>query len=116
MAYSEVLAKRIRKILIPKNLQVEEKKMMGGLTFMVDEKMCVGVVRDDLMVRIAPEEYEFALQKTGCRPMDFTGRPMPGFVFVNHDGISTDQDLENWLNLALEFNPRAKKSKSARKK
>ena len=74
---------QLTQILIKQSLPVEEKKMMGGLTFMVDEKMCVGIVKDDLMARIAPEEYEFALKKPGSRPMDFTGRPMPGFIFVS---------------------------------
>jgi TfoX/Sxy family transcriptional regulator of competence genes len=114
MAYSEELTQRVRQILMMQNHPVEEKKMMGGLTFMVNDKMCVGVINDDLMARIAPEEYESALQKPGCRPMDFTGRPMKGFVFIDYAHIASDSDLKYWINLALDFNPLAKKSKSSR--
>jgi TfoX/Sxy family transcriptional regulator of competence genes len=107
MAYNEKLAKRIRETLAGKR-KVEEKKMMGGLTFMVNNKMCVGISGDDLMARIEPEIYESALKRKGCREMTFTGRPMRGFVFVNPDGIKTKKDLEYWLNLALEYNKNAK--------
>jgi TfoX/Sxy family transcriptional regulator of competence genes len=114
LAYNEELAQRIRQILRKQSLPVEEKKMMGGLTFMVDEKMCVGIIKDDLMARISPDEYESVLQKKGCRPMDFTGRPMIGYVFVDQDVISSDQQLNSWVQLALDFNPYAKKSKSSK--
>ena len=70
MAYNEILAERVRQILASTDLQVEEKKMMGGLTFMVNGKMCVGISKDDLMARIAPEEYENALLKNVCRQTD----------------------------------------------
>ena len=86
--------------------------MMGGLCFMVDGKMCVGVEKSRLMARIDPAAYEGALNKKGCVPMDFTGRPMCGFVFVNPDGLMAEAELEVWLNLALEFNPKAKSSKT----
>ena len=116
MAYNETLAGRIRQILNLQKLLVEEKKMMGGLTFMVNRKMCVGIVKDDLMARIAPEEYESALSQKGCRPMDFTGRPMKGFVFITAEGIKTAKGLEYWVKLALDFNDRAKISKRRKKK
>ena len=87
---------------------------MGGLTFMVNGKMCVGVVRDDLMVRLAPEVYEAALERPGCREMDFTGKPMRGFVFVGPEGLRTEEQLEYWLELALTFNNAAKASKKRR--
>ncbi|UCF63655.1 MAG: TfoX/Sxy family protein [bacterium] len=111
MAYNEILADRVRELLSGKNLPVEEKKMMGGLTFMVNEKMCVGILRDDLMARIAPEEYQKALSKNGCREMDFTGRPMKGFVFIDPRGTKEPEDLKFWINLALAYNDRAKASK-----
>ena len=111
MAYNEILAQRVRQLLTGKNLPVEEKKMMGGLTFMVKGKMCVGILNDDLMARIAPEEYSTALQKKGCREMDFTGRPMKGFVFVSPEGTKNKQDLTDWIQLALAYNERAKSSK-----
>jgi hypothetical protein len=85
MAYNEKLAERIRDEFSGVR-KVEEKKMMGGLTFMVNGKMCVGIVNDDLMARIDPEKYEAALAKKGCREMYFTGRPMKGFVFVSPEG------------------------------
>ena len=110
MAYSEKLANSVRELLQNKR-SVTEKKMMGGITFMVNDKMCVGILNDDLMVRIDPAVYEQALERKGCREMDFTGRPMKGFVFVGPDGTKLKNDLEYWINLALEFNKKAKSSK-----
>lgn len=81
--------------------------MFGGLCFMVNDKMYVGVVKDELMARIHPEVYEKALQKEGCSEMNFTGRPMKGFVFVSQEATDLDTDLEYWLQLALDFNPQA---------
>lgn len=106
MAYNEDLADRIREELSTIR-RVEEKKMMGGLTFMVNDKMCVGVLNDDLMVRIDPNEYEMSLQRKGCRAMDFTGRPMKGFVFVNNEGTKSSKDLSYWVAAALAFNKKA---------
>jgi TfoX/Sxy family transcriptional regulator of competence genes len=110
MAYDETLAKRVRKTL-PRSPHVEEKKMMGGLTFMVNGKMCVGVLKDELMVRLDPVVYDVALKRKGCRPMDFTGKPMKGFVFVSPKGMSNEKDLDYWIDLALDFNKKAKASK-----
>ena len=106
MAYNEHLAMRVREFLSTKK-KVEEKKMMGGLTFMLNDKMCVGIMKDDLMVRIAPEVYESALEKRGCHIMDFTGRPLKGFVLVSPEGTKSKRDFEYWVNLALDFNKRA---------
>lgn len=111
MAYDEHLADRIKKVFREKKVLFEEKKMMGGLCFMVDGKMCVGVDKDKLMARIDPGIYPKALKKRGCREMDFTGRPMKGFVFVEPEGIDMDADLEYWVQLSLEYNPKAKASK-----
>ncbi len=110
MAYSEKLADRVRKTLVHRKA-VEEKKMMGGLTFMVNGKMCVGVSKDELMVRLDPEVYEVALKKKGCREMNFTGKPMKGFVFVSPKGTSNKKDLSYWVDLALDFNKKAKVNK-----
>jgi len=85
--------------------------MMGGLTFMVNNKMCLGILGDNLMARIDPEVYDSTLEKKGCREMDFTGRPMKGFVFVGPEGTKLKKDLEYWINLALDFNKKAKSSK-----
>lgn len=114
MAYDETLADRIRETLILQPI-VEEKKMMGGLCFMVNDKMCVGVLKDELMVRINPDNYEVALQKRGCHEMDFTGKVMRGFVLVSPEGMSSKADLEHWVNWALEYNPKAKSSKKSLK-
>jgi TfoX/Sxy family transcriptional regulator of competence genes len=115
MAYNEGLAQRVREALVSQP-KVEEKKMMGGLTFMVNGKMCVGIVRDDLMARIAPDVYETALTKKGCREMDFTGKPMKGFVFISPEGTNRKADLDYWIGLTLDFNKRAKASKKRKKK
>jgi hypothetical protein len=74
-------------------------------------KMCVGVMKDDLMARISPEVYEESLEKPGCRQMKFTGRPLKNFVFVDEEGTQTKKGLDYWLSLALDFNKIAKASK-----
>lgn len=111
MAYNEFLADRVRLVLKENNAVFREMKMMGGMAFMVDDKMCVGIIKDDLMARIAPEDYNAALSREGCKEMNFTGRPMKGFVFVSPEGTDMDADLAYWVRLALDFNPRAKSSK-----
>lgn len=111
MAYNEFLGERIGIALKRKGVSFEEKKMMGGLAMMVNEKMCVGVIKNNLMARIDPDIYETALSRDACKPMDFTGKRMKGYVFVEPEGIDQEEDLEYWLELALEFNPRAKSSK-----
>lgn len=115
MAYSEQLADRIRLVLKSKNVLSREQKMMGGLSFLVNEKMCIGVVKDNLMARIDPEFYDQSLTKNGCRKMEFTGREMKGFVFVEPLGIDMEEDLEYWIQRCLEFNPKAKSSKKGKK-
>ena len=114
MAYDEILANRVREILSPLR-KVEEKKMMGGLTFMVNDKMCVGILKDNLMVRIDPDIYEKVLEREDCREMDFTGRPMRGFVLIDPKGTNTKKDLNYWLGLALEYNKKARPSKRKKK-
>lgn len=116
MAFSELLADRIRQVFREKKVAFIEKKMMGGLCFMVDSKMCVGIVKDELMARIGTDVYEDALQKEGVKEMNFTGRTMKGYVFVEPEAIDLDDDLEYWLQLALDFNPLAKASKKKKKR
>lgn len=110
MAYNEKLANRIRERLaeLP---NIEEKEMMGGLTFMYNDKMCVGIILDELMCRIDPALHEAVIEKTGCRTMDFTKRPMKGYVMVDETGMKTKKEFEYWINLCLEFNKNAKSSK-----
>jgi TfoX/Sxy family transcriptional regulator of competence genes len=110
MSYNEKLANRIRETLV-ETKKVKEKEMMGGLTFMVNDKMCIGIIKDEMMCRIDPELQEEALEKNGCRIMDFTGRPMKGYVMVEDSGMKTKKEFEFWINLCLDFNKRAKSSK-----
>jgi TfoX/Sxy family transcriptional regulator of competence genes len=111
MAYNEKLADRTREIISRTHKNVEEKKMFGGLCFMVNDKMCVGVEQERLMVRLDPEKYDEVMEKEGCKPMDFTGKVMKGYVFVDADALETKKELEYWIGLALEFNKKAKSSK-----
>ena len=110
MAYNEKLANRIREKLssLP---NIEEREMMGGLTFMYNGKMCVGIIKDELMCRIDPALHEMAIEKTGCRTMDFTKRPMKGYVMVDESGMKSKKDFDYWIGLALDFNKKAKASK-----
>ena len=115
MPYNERLAERVRSVLEKRKMAFAEKRMMGGLCFLVDDKMCVGVEKDRLMVRMDPDGYEAALKRKGAAPMDFTGRPMRGFVFVSPDGTRSISALDHWVGLAIEYNPRAKSSKKREK-
>lgn len=110
MAYNIKLAQQIRQSLSTLN-KVQEKEMMGGLTFMVNDKMCIGIIKDEMMCRIDPELQETALEKAGCRIMDFTGRPMKGYVMVNERGMKTKKEFEYWIKLCLDYNTRARSSK-----
>ena len=110
MAYNEQLAARIRESLshLP---EVEEKTMMGGLVFMVNDKMCVGIIKDEMMCRIDRGFHEKAVEMVGCRTMDFTKRPMIGYVLIDESGMKTKEKFDFWINLALDFNKIAKSSK-----
>jgi TfoX/Sxy family transcriptional regulator of competence genes len=103
MAYSERLASRVREILLEEG-DVDERKMFGGLAFMVGGHMCCGIIGEELMLRLGPDRAETALQEPHVRPMDFTGRPMKGYVYVAAGGIRTEGNLRRWLTLAREFN------------
>jgi len=116
MAYDENLADRIRNVFNERRIHFEEKKMMGGWCLLVDDKMCIGVVKNSLMARIDPEIHAETLTRPGCREMDFTGRPMKGFVFVDPEAVDLDQDLEDWVQMCLDFNPKARASKKKKKK
>lgn len=102
MSYDEKLADRIRRALGPRD-DVEERKMFGGLAFLRSGRMFCGISKDDLMVRVGPERYQAALEKPHVRPMDFTGRPMKGYVYVAPDGRRTDAALRAWVNLSASF-------------
>jgi TfoX/Sxy family transcriptional regulator of competence genes len=102
MAYDEGLAERVRPLLAHRD-DVREQKMFGGIAFMVGDKMCVGITNNDLMVRLSASDYEVALKRPHARPMDFTGRPMRGFVYVAPEGIKNKRQLQAWIDLALAY-------------
>lgn len=122
MAYDELIADRIRQVFQEKKVSYFEKKMFAGLCFMVDDKMCCGIHFDKkketdlLMARIGEEASVSEMERLGCHPMDFTGRPMKGYVFVTPDGFDTDDDLAHWIQLCVDFNPFAKASKKKKKR
>lgn len=115
MAYNEKLADRVREIISITHKKVEEKKMFSGLCFMVNDKMCVGVHHDQIMVRLNPDIFEEVINKEGCVPMEMTGRIMKGFVFVDEAVLKTKKQLDYWVQLALEYNKFAKPSKKKKK-
>ena len=102
MAYNLELAGRVRRQLagLP---GIVEKKMFGGLSFMVQDKMCCGVLNDDLVVRVGPDRYQEALVEPAARPMEFTGRPLKGMVYVAPEGLGTDDELKNWVDRCVSF-------------
>ena len=102
MAFDEGLAERVRNLLQDQN-NVEEKRMFGGLCFMVSGHMTVGIVENKLMARVGPDRYEECLSKSNTEKMDFTGRPMKGMIYVLQDGLRTDRDLNMWLDICLSF-------------
>jgi TfoX/Sxy family transcriptional regulator of competence genes len=102
MGYSESLASRVREILAEGG-DVAERKMFGGLAFMVNGHMCCGITRDDLMLRLGPDRAAEALEEPHVRPMDFTGRPMKGYVYVATPGLRTEAKLRRWVRLARDF-------------
>jgi len=111
MAYNEKLANNVRELIALTQKNVEEKAMFGGLCFMVNDKMCVGVEQERLMVRLDPAKYDEVMEKEGCHPMNFTGKIMKGFVFVDAGVLTTKKKLGYWSTHALEYNKIAKASK-----
>ncbi len=114
MSYSEKLASRIRAALahLP---EVKEKRMFGGLAFMVDNKMCVTIGVDRIMCRIDPAFHDEAIKKDGCSTVVMRGRAYKGFVYVSEDSIQSEKDCNYWLTLAVEYNKIAKASKKRAK-
>jgi TfoX/Sxy family transcriptional regulator of competence genes len=111
MAYDEAIADRVRVTICRTHKNVEEKRMFGGLCFMVNDKMCVGIRIDEIMVRLDPTIDHAIMNRPGCRPMNHNGRIMHGFIFVDASTLESDNDLEYWINLALDYNKHAKPSK-----
>ena len=102
MAHEEAVADRVRKEFL-KIEGVTERKMFGGIAFMVHGNMCCGVINDKLMVRVGPEEYKASLTKPNVHEMDFTGRPLKGFIYVEPAGFKSVKDLKYWINKAMEY-------------
>lgn len=102
MAYDEGLAERIRN-LISDRKDVVEKRMFGGLCFMISGHMAFGIVHDQLMARVGSDQYQECLSKEFAREMDFTGKAMKGMIYVSPEGLTVDPDLESWLNNCLTF-------------
>lgn len=102
MSYDEGVAKRVRKVLARRR-NVAERRMFGGLTFMVGGHMCCGIVGEELMVRVGPDAYEEALGDRHAREMDFTGTPLKGFLFIEPPGFATEEALRAWVDRAVDF-------------
>lgn len=102
MASDEGVVQRVREALVDMP-EVVEKRMFGGVAFMVYGHMSCGVVEDSLMLRVGPEQHEEALNRPHARKMDFTGRPLKGFVYVDPPGFESDRDLEAWIRMSLNF-------------
>ena len=102
MPFDEDVAERVRRHLATLD-GIEEKRMFGGLAFMLHGNMCVGVNKDELMVRVGPDAYEKALALKHARPMDFTGKPLKGYVFVGPQGFARDSALQSWIARGVAF-------------
>ena len=102
MVYNEKLANRIRKMLATQK-GLTEKKMFGGISFMVNGNMCCGILKNSLVVRIGPKKYEKALTEPNVRPMDLTGRPLKGIIYVDPDGYRKEEDLAKWVKQGIDF-------------
>jgi TfoX/Sxy family transcriptional regulator of competence genes len=102
MAFDEAVAGRVREALAG-GPNVVEKKMFGGVAFMVRGNMCCGVIGGRLMLRVGPKGYETALSRPHASAMDFTGRPMKGMVYVEPAGFASPRDLEAWIEKAMAF-------------
>ncbi len=102
MAYDEGLAERIREYFQSRS-DVVEKKMFGGLCYIVSQHMCCGIVKETLMARVGADNYDSSLGKKHVSEMDFTGKAMKGMIYVSPEGVETDSELAEWLNLCIEF-------------
>ncbi len=122
MAYDEYQADRVRGTLKGKGVSFDERKMMGGLCIMVDDKMCVGLMQSKadgqnlLMVRIGEDTLSQVINEKHVLPMEFTGRPLKGYAFIEAEGFDMQEDMDHWVQLCLDFNPLAKMSAKKRAK
>jgi len=113
--YNETLAARVRELLADTDNKVDEKVMFSGVTFMVNDKMCVSIGKDRIMLRLSPADYEVAIEQPGAEPMVHGGKVMKGFVFISEDVLSTQSKLMHWVTIALAFNKVAKAAPKKKK-
>jgi TfoX/Sxy family transcriptional regulator of competence genes len=102
MSYNQSLADRVRNLMNPFKSNISEKHMFGGLAFLYKDKMSCGIINDELMVRVVSDKYEKLLKHPHTRNMDFTGKIMREFLFVEAEAIQSDEELMNWINLGIE--------------
>ncbi|HVN56000.1 MAG TPA: TfoX/Sxy family protein [Anaerolineaceae bacterium] len=102
MAYDETLAQRIRAGLVPHGA-FDEKKMFGGVGFLLHGNMVCGIHKNSLIVRVGPEKHTAAMAKPHVRPFDMTGRPMTGWILVEPGGFDSDEDLSAWIELGVDY-------------
>jgi TfoX/Sxy family transcriptional regulator of competence genes len=116
MSYDVTLADKIREYLVQfSHLKIEEKEMFRGLTFMVNDKMCVSVSGENLMCRFDPQLHEEVAEKKGFQPMIMKGKELKGYCYVEPVGFASKKDFEYWVNLCLDFNARAKSPKKKKR-
>ncbi len=111
MAYDEAFTKRVRDIILLTHTHVEEKKMFGGTAFLVNDKLCVGVRKERIMVRIDPAVFDEAVEKDGCTPMIMRGKTINGYVTIDAEVLNTKKELQYWIRLALDYNRIAQPAK-----
>jgi len=107
MPFDEKIANQVREMIADRTDNVEEKVMFGGLCFMVNDKVCIGVKKDTLLVRVDPEVYEQEIGKDGRQPMVHQGKPVKSYLFVDYDSMHNQESLQHWVKLALNYNPHA---------
>ncbi len=113
MAFNQKIANTVRELIAEAGEEnVEEKKMFGGLCFMVNDKICVAIKKDKILVRLDPELYDEAMEQEGCTPMAHSGKTMKGYLFVSDEFLPSKKEIAHWVKLALDFNPVAKSSKN----
>lgn len=122
MAYDEYLADRVRQALSAKGVKAEAKRLMGGLCFVLDEKMCLGISinkktgQSGLIARIGEKAVQESLQNSYCHVFKPAGRPMKDFIFIEDSGLDKEDELDHWIQLAISFNPDTKRSKQSKNK
>lgn len=118
MAFDEILAQRIQNKLFDLKIQFEEKRMFGGLAFMIQGKMCIGITKNQMMLHVLDEHYDFLIEENYVHPMQFTGKTMRGFLFIDQEAFINESEFEKFIQLGLEFGEKGivKGKKNAKQK